>query len=1107
MIVTEFLQDLRGRGIELELSGDRLVSRAARGALTPDLASAIRERRDEIVAFLREGLAEHGMADVPPIRPVPRREHMPVSYSQERLWYLNQVEQNPAVYNLPLSFRMVGPLRVDLLQRCLAAIEERHEALRTTIEMVAGEARQRIHGPRGLPLSIVDLRPGHAAPGAPALQELLQREAMSSFDLAAGPLARATLIRTADQEHYFLLLMHHVISDGLSTQIILRDLVALYEAFGRGEPSPLPPLPVQFADYASWQRGWLQGEALDRQLRYWRERLVAPLPVLGLPTDKPRPALRTANGAKEPFRLSTELAATLSRIAREEGATTFMALLSLYFVLLHRETQQEDLIVGTPVANRIRRESTDIVGFIANTVVLRVSLAGDPSFREVIRRVRDACVGAFRHQDMPFQKIVEVVNPPRDMSRTPIFQAFFTFHEISSQADRIGDLELHPVVAGSNVSRMDVSLFVRELDTEILGSMEYNTDLFTRDTILRMVGHLGRLAESAAASPGIPVAQLTLLGDVEQLQLSAWNATATDCPRVLVQDMIGSQLLVGGDRVAVRQGDQALSYAQLDGRANRLAHRLRHLGAGRGHLIGVCVGRSVDLPVALLGVLKTGAAYVPLDPDFPAARLTYMLENAGIRILVADRAAGSHVPAGDRQVIWLEDLAAAPLPDVGPECDATPDDRAYVIYTSGSTGLPKGVEVLHGNVVNFLNAMRERPGIASDDVLVAVTTPSFDIAALELFLPLTVGACVVVAPADDVRDGSRLARLLDESRATVVQATPATWRAMLDAGWAGRRTMRAFCGGEALPRDLARRLLPAVAELWNLYGPTETTIWSTCARVPDDADVTIGTPIGNTVLHVMDARDQVLGVGIPGELLIGGAGVAAGYLGRSELTAQRFVIRDGVRFYRTGDLVKRRPDGALEHLGRLDDQVKVQGFRIELGEIEAVIGALPSVREVVASVCRDPGGEGRLAAWVVYRAGQQPTASEVRRYLRNQLPMYMVPGMIIPMDALPRTANGKVDRHALPDPFAVAAAARQHAEPQGDLERLVARSWAALLSVERVGRTDNFFELGGHSLLSMRAVAAIEQETGVRLDPRLFFFQTLEQIAGQLGQRVAAANG
>ena len=1111
MTVTSLLNDLRTRGIELELTrgNERLLSRSPKGALTPELATTIRERRDEIIAFLREGLAEENLADIPPIVPVPRQEYMPVSYSQERLWYLNQVDQNPAVYNLPLSLRLVGRLRVDILQRCLDAIEERHEAMRTTVALVNGRAMQRIHAPRGLPLALVDLRPGHAAPASPSLTELLQREGMGAFDLARGPLARATLIRTDEEQHCFLLVMHHVISDGLSTQIVLRELVTLYEAFERGAPSPLPELRIQFADYAAWQRGWLQGSALDKQLRFWADRLAAPLPVLDIPGDFPRPPLRSANGAKVPLRLGRALVDALSRIAREERATPFMVLLALYKLLLYRYSGQEDLIVGVPVANRTRSESADIVGFIANTVVLRTSLAGEPDLRELVRRVRDTCVGAFRHQDMPFQKIVEVLNPPRDMSRTPIFQAFFTFHEITSQPDRMGGVELHPIVVGSNVSRMDLSLFLREADGEILGSLEYNTDLFARDTMERMATHLAALADSAAANPATPVSRLSVLTDAERLQLAAWNDTETDSPHVLVQDIVSAQLLVGAERVALRCGGETLTYAQLDGRANRLAHRLRALGVRRGHLVGVCLERCADLPIALLGVLKAGAAYVPMDPGFPPARLAFMLEDANAAIVVSRRAVEKQLPGGTRTILWLDDLDNQPLVDDAPACDASGDDRAYVIYTSGSTGMPKGVEVTHGNVVNFLTSMRERPGARADDVLVAVTTPSFDIAALELFLPLTVGGTVVIAPSDVVLNARRLAQLLTDVGATILQATPATWRALLDGGWQGQSSLKALCGGETLPPDLAARLLPLVGELWNLYGPTETTVWSTCGQVRDARAITIGTPIGNTVLRIVDRHGQQLPIGVPGELLIGGAGVAKGYLGRSELTRDRFVTdptgqEPGMRFYRTGDLARVRADGSLEHLGRIDDQVKVQGYRIELGEIEAVLAALPSVREAVVSTHQDAQGGARLVAWVVCEPGQQITSSDVRRFLRHQLPAYMVPGLILQLDAVPRTANGKVDRRALPDPVASASSAPPFAEPSTDAERMLVDAWRPLLPAVRIGRLDNFFELGGHSLLSMRAVAAIEERTGIRLDPRLFFFQTLQQIAAALETRLAA---
>ena len=1111
MSIVNLLRDLRSRGIELELSDGRLVSRSAKGALSPELAASIRAQREEIIAFLREGLVERNLADVPAIVPVPRATYMPVSYSQERLWYLNQVDQNPAVYNLPLSFRVVGPMRVELLQRCLDEIETRHEALRTTVEMVDGQAMQRIHAPRGMRLAQVDLRPGRVSTGAPTLDALLQREAMGAFDLARGPLARATLIRTAEQEHYFLLLMHHVISDGLSTQIILRELVSLYESLGRGEPSPLEPLPIQFADYAVWQRSWLHGAALERQLQYWKEQLAAPLPVLDVPADFPRPPMRSANGAKVPLKLGKELVATLSRVARDEGATTFMALMALYVIFLHRESQQDDIIVGTPVANRTRRESADIVGFIANTVVLRHGLDGEPSFRDVVRRVRDVCVGAFRHQDMPFQKIVEVLNPPRDMSRTPIFQAFFTFHEISSQASHMGELELHPVVAGSNVSRMDLSLFLRELDTEILGSLEYNTDLYHRDTIVRLIGHFTTLAESAAANPEVPARRLRMLTDAEHLAFTALNATETDYPRVPLHDMIGAQLLVGADRIAVRCGSESLTYAQLDGRANRVAQRLRSAGIGRGDLVGICLDRTLDLPTALLGVLKCGAAYVPLDPAFPAPRIAYMLQDARARVVVSQRAIASRLPAGAHTVLCIEDLASGALAEHGVETDVTPDDRAYVIYTSGTTGLPKGVEVSGGNVVNFLSTMRECPGIRADDVLVAVTTPSFDIAVLELFLPLTVGASVVIAPTETVTNGRALAALLRTAGATIMQATPATWRLLVDAGWEGQPGLKALCGGEALPPALAERLLPLVGELWNMYGPTETTVWSTCARIMDArAPIRIGRPVGNTVVRVVDGAGQQLPAGVPGELLIGGAGVARGYLGRSELTARQFVTDptgelSDTRFYRTGDVVKLHPDGTLEHLGRTDNQVKVQGYRIELGEIESVLTAHPAISEAVAGVHAGTDADARLVAWVIYAPGEQLTGSEVRRYLRNQLPAYMIPGVVVQLDAMPRTANGKVDRRALPDPLATECGSRKFVPPATEMERVIADAWGGLLPVTTVGRTDNFFELGGHSLLSMRAVAGIEERTGVRIDPRLFFFQTVQQLGVTLEQLMAAA--
>jgi len=1111
--VSEFLVEARAKGIEVTLSEGRLISRAAKGALTPAIAAALRERKAEILAFLQSGLAEReGSRPTPQIMPAPRQELMPLSFTQERLWYLSQVESDPAVFNLPLCLHITGPLRVEVLRRSLDAIANRHEALRTSLVVRDGEAFQTIHPPRGLPLSEVNFcgRDREASGRTPL--EVLTREAATPFDLVAGPPVRTTLVQVTDEEHYLLVMMHHIITDGTSLAIFLEELVALYEAFSTDLHSPLTPLALQYADYAVWQREWLQGAALDEQLTYWKRQLVGKLPVLDLPTDFIRPAVRGATGSKEPLRLPRDVLRELTGIALEEGATTYMAMVALFNALLHRYTGQEDLIIGTPVANRTRRESEGIFGYVANTLVLRTDVSGAPSFRELVRRVRDGCSGAFRHQDMPFQKIVEAIQPPRDLSRTPIFQVFLTYEEVFSQPPRMGDLALSRVIVGSTVARQDLSVFLRQVDGEVLGSLEYNKELFKRESVLRLIGHFQTLGQSAAADPDRPIATLNMLTARERDEFDAFNATAMPCPDTLVHQLIEAQTVATPQREAIRAGKSSLTYRELNDTANRLARMLQSRGIGRGDLVGICLERSPEMVVAMLAILKAGAAYVPMDPDFPAGRLAFMAEDARLSAVVTDRVLRDRAPAGIATQVCVDDEEIrAASPEALGISGVEPGDRAYVIYTSGSTGKPKGVEVLHRNVVNFLTTMRDRPGIAQNDVLVAVTTLSFDIAVLELVLPLTVGACVIIATRDASRDGARLAELMRTEGATMMQATPATWRLLLQSGWTGQRDLKALCGGEALTGELARRLIPVVGELWNMYGPTETTIWSTCARLVDPAaPVTIGTPIGNTVVRIIGKDGQQTPLGIAGELQIGGEGVARGYLGRPELTADRFgpdpvnPAASRIRFYKTGDLVRMHPGGQIEYLGRLDTQVKVQGYRIELGEIESLLSALPEICEAAAAVRSYGAGDARLVAYVAFHAGLHLTPSEVRRGLRDQLPMYMIPGLIVELKALPRTLNGKIDRGALPDPLATAPVPREFVPPRTTAEHIVAEAWQALLPQQKVGRHDNFFELGGHSLLSIRAVAAIQQQTGTRIDPRLMFFQTVEQIAAGLEPALVA---
>lgn len=1114
MTVLDLLTSLRRKGVELELTDDRLVSRSARGVLTPELDATVRAHRAEIISFLRDGMRERpGASPAPPIGPAPRSELMPLSFTQERLWYLSQVEANPAVFNAPMCLRMRGALCVPTLRRCLNEIVSRHEALRTTITVQDGAGFQRIHEPCGLALAEFDVEGVDPEASRTAALALLDREASAPLDLASRPAVQATLVRSAADDHYLLVVTHHVFTDGASITIFLDELVALYEAFVESRPSPLPRPALQFADYAAWQREWLRGPALEQQLAFWKERLAGDLPVLNLPTDHPRPAVRGSSGAKEALRMPRATVESLAAVARAEGATTYMALVALFNVLLHRHTGQEDLIIGTPVANRTRRESESIFGYIANTLVLRTDCGGAPTFRELVRRVRDGCAGAFRHQDMPFQKIVEALQPPRELSRTPIFQAFFTYEEVFTEPATMADLQLSRVIVGSTVSRQDISMFLRQVSGEVLGSLEFSTDLFTRESMVRLIAHFVRLGESAAAHPDLPIADLDMLTDAEVRVLRVMHGPESGIPDALVHEEIETQAAIHPDRVALRAAGVELTYRELDRRANQIANALRARGVGANDIVAVLLDRSVEMVVALLGILKSGASYLPLDPEFPAKRLSYILSDARARIVLTRPSPLARVGPVEPQVLCVDEAEVLSAPEAAVPRTATPESIAYVIYTSGSTGAPKGVEVSHRSVVNLLTSMRKRPGIGEDDVLVAVTTVSFDIAALELLLPLTAGARVVVAARDVAADGGRLAELMRTEDATMLQATPATWRLLLDSGWKGQRNLRALCGGEALSAQLAARLIPLVGELWNMYGPTETTIWSTCARLTEvNGPVTIGRPIDNTILRILGPGGDQVPVGVPGELYIGGAGVARGYLGRPELTAERFVddpARDsvsGARFYRTGDLVRMRVDGDIEFVGRIDTQVKVQGYRIELGEIESELMRLDEISEAAVTVSNAGDGAGRLVANVVILHGCQMTSTEIRRRLRERLPSFMIPGLVVELDALPRLPNGKVDRNALLDPLAGGVPARGFVAPATSMERIVAEAWEALLPGQRAGRGDNFFELGGHSILSMRAVAAIEDRTGIRMDPRLMFFQTVAQLAASLEAAAGAGS-
>jgi amino acid adenylation domain-containing protein len=925
----------------------------------------------------------------------------------------------------------------------------------------------------------------------------VRRLASLPFDLAHDLPIRAALVKVATDDHFFLVVLHHVASDLWSFSVMTKELRALYEAFSAGKASPLRELGVQYADYALWQRDWLERGHLDAQLAYWKAALAGAPASLELPTDHPRPAVRASRGATVPFAIEKALLGAVEAFAQAEKATTFMVLLAAFSALLSRWSRQEDIVVGAPIAGRMRAELEPLMGMFVNTLALRTNLEGAPTFRELVNRVEEAALGAYSHQELPFARLVEALAPPRDTSRTPVFQVMFVFQNTPEVGPALGDLDAEARNLGSEVSTFDLTLWMFVGPGGLACTMEYDTALFERATVERLAAQLLLLLRGALANPAARVATLPLVDAEERRRvLVEWNATAQPMPDAhTAHALFEAQARRTPDATAVEFERHRVSYKELDARASRVARHLVGAGVKTGDRVAVEVERSGDMLAALLGVLKAGAAYVPIDPKLPEERRTFMKEDAATVMTLTDASLQAAIATADE----------SPLPSVGA------DDVAYVLFTSGSTGRPKGVMVPHRALVNFLGAMKERPGLSASDVLVAITTLSFDIAGLELFLPLTVGATVVVASREVASDGEMLAKLLEERGATVLQATPATWRMLLAVGWRPTRRLRALCGGEALPPDLAEELARGCGELWNMYGPTETTIWSTCTRLETGSRITVGRPIGNTRVYVVDAAMQPAPIGVLGELCIGGAGVALGYVGRPELTSEKFVADPfspvaGARMYRTGDLARWLPDGTLDFLGRIDHQVKIRGFRIELGEIEAVLVELGGVDNAVVIAHADAHGEKRLVAYVVDGPSSSDRAA-LRAALETKLPDYMIPTLFVALDALPLTSSGKVDRKALPAPD-FAAAAAEYVAPRNRVEEAVAAAFQELLAIPRVGAHDDFFALGGHSLLAVRLLSQLRDRLGVSLPVRVVFQSpTVAQLAAQVELALGGAGG
>jgi amino acid adenylation domain-containing protein len=1013
----------------------------------------------------------------------------PASFAQEQFWFLAQLVPGSPAYNISDVIRLSGRYDAAALRRALGELVRRHEILRTTFAYEDEHVVQVVAPlPPDPPVAEVTLAALPEADREREWKRVVDEEVRRPFDLSRGPLLRVTATHLGEAEHRVLLVVHHILADEWSMELIQEEVAQLYAAFARGAASPLPEPSAQYADFASWQRGRLQGDLLRDLIAYWKQELEGAAPVLALPTDRPRPAAQTFRGDTEVFSLPRALLDRLHALARGERATPFMVLEAAFAALLHRYTGQDDFLVGTPISERTAADTEQLVGCFLNTVMLRARIAPADTFRSLVQQVRGRALGAFAHAALPFERLIAEIAPGRDPGRTPLLQVMFIVHAPGGKSEvaRIsGNREL-----ANGTSKFDLTLVLSETERGLEGLVEYSTDLFEAETIQRMCRCYGVLLEAAVREPDRALSTLPLLADADRrLLLSDWNGTAVlheDGERLL-HELFERQAARAPERVAIVFEHEALTYGELDARATRLARRLAGLGVGPDALVGLLVERSAEMVVALLAILKAGGAYVPLDPAFPPDRLAYMVEDSRMSVLLTHRGLEESLPARPPAIVRLDREPAADEPPGRDPRRPDGEHLAYVLYTSGSTGRPKGVGIPHGAIVNFLLSMQREPGLGADDVLLAVTTLSFDIAALELFLPLVTGARVVIAPREDVVDARRLAERLRGPEVTLMQATPATWRALVSSGWAGTPGLKALCGGEALPPDLVEALLPRCAELWNMYGPTETTVWSTVHRVRSAGPQSppIGRPIANTVTLVLDAQRQLVPPGAVGELYIGGDGLARGYLHKPELTRERFVpnpFAPDALLYRTGDLARLRVDGVLECLGRTDHQVKIRGYRIELGEIEAVISKHPAVRAAVAVAREDTPGDKRLVAYFVADGPPPGPAVELRGLLRASLPEYMVPAHLVRLDALPLTPNGKIDRKRLPAVEASAAAPERHVAPQIDLEIAIAAAWQRVLGVAGVGTTDNFFDLGGTSLTALRLVLEVESATGLKMD-------------------------
>jgi len=1061
----------------------------------------------------------------PPLLPAPRAQALPLSFAQQRLWFIEQFQPGTPLYNVCIPLRLRGQLNISALDNTLSEIVRRHEVLRTTFISENGQSVQVIARDGCVTLALIDIDSVPASATEPLVRQLIEAEAASPFDLAQGPLLRATLLQLNADEHVLLFTMHHIVSDGWSVGLLVNEVAALYEGFLKGETSSLPELAIQYADYAVWQRQWLQGEVLERQVEYWREQLAGAPAELALPTDRARPAVQSHRGASQTLVLTESLTAELRKLSRREEVTLFMTLLAGWSILLGRYADVQEVTVGSLIAGRTRTELEPLIGFFVNTLALRVKWESEWTVTELLRAVRKVCLEGYGHQELPFEKLVEELQPERSLSRTPLFQVMLVLQNAPFEALRLPGLELQAIEVEGATSLFDLTLVLTEQGNVIAGSLTYNTDIFEAQTIKRMLTHFEIVLQGmTAAEPTTELCELPLLSAAEREQLLyQWNETEVSYPTQTIAQLFEAQVERTPNAAALVFEDEELTYRELNERANQLAHYLRELGVGPELLVGLMLERGVKMAVSVLGVLKAGAAYLPLDPSYPEARLSYMLADAAVRVLLTESQLLKHVGEPGCRVVYSEQewAAIAKRSAANLVSAASTENLAYVIYTSGSTGQPKGVMITHAAIANHMQWVQQNYPLQTDDVMLQKTPFSFDASVWEFFAPLLAGARLVLARPGGHQDLQYLVEVMQQHSVTILQVVPSLLRVLVAEpgleACVGLR--RVFSGGERLTLEPTRQLwqrLPEV-ELINFYGPTEATINATYWQCEREAEaVPIGKPLANLECFILDELQNPVPIGVAGELLIGGAGLARGYLGAADRTAEKFIPHPfsqepGARLYRTGDKARYRADGAIDYVGRKDTQVKVRGYRIELEEIEVKLRAHAAVKDAVV-VHQDDGEHARLVGYIVLAQSLNVTANvtagELRQHLNALLPDYMVPSAFVLLDSLPLTPSGKLDHKALPAPDGSSVSAKSSfVAPQSPVEETLARIWQEVLGLEQVGIHDNFFGLGGDSILAIQIVSQASQ-AGLHLRTRqLFQHQTIAQLAPLVAAKTTPAAG